>query len=206
MGFPGRPVHVVPNGVDVAARPPAETPGTGFLYAGRLSDEKGVGTLVRAVADRPELSLSIAGDGPLAGALRVEAEERAPGRVRFLGHLGAAELESAMRGARAVVLPSEWYENAPMTALEAAASGVPVIGARIGGIPEIVRSGTTGLLFEPGDATGLAAAMARLEADPDEAVRLGRAARGMAEREYGLDRQVETMLGILEEVASSASR
>ena len=206
LGFRGGPVRVVPNGVEASRFEPATVPGERFLYAGRLSREKGIATLLAAVARQPAVRLDVAGDGPEAAAARASAESTAPGRVRFLGHLEPRELGERMRAARAVVVPSEWYENAPMAVLEAAACGVPVVGARIGGIPELVRDADTGLLHRPGDADDLGEKLARLAREPETAARLGRSARRLVEDELSLDRQIRTMLGILGEVVPSASR
>jgi glycosyltransferase involved in cell wall biosynthesis len=206
FGMSAERVSFVPNGLDPEAFRAADRPGDGFLYVGRLSREKGLGTLVAAVASRPDLRLTIAGDGPEEHRVRRDAERLAPGRVDFPGYLERRDLFDRIRGARAVVLPSEWYENAPIAALEACASGVPVVGARIGGIPEIVRDGETGLLFDSGDAEGLAEGLSRLQRDPELAHRMGRRGREVLEGEYSLAGQIRSMLSILEEVASSASR
>jgi glycosyltransferase involved in cell wall biosynthesis len=205
MGF--RPeVRVVANGLDVGASPVAAAAGEGFLYAGRLSREKGIATLVDAVGRAGGVRLEIAGDGPERASLARHAERVAAGRVTFLGALPRERLLERVRAARAVVLPSEWYENAPMAALEALASAVPVVASAIGGLPEIVRDGETGLLFPPGSAAELAARLERLERDAALARRLGEGGRRLVEREHRLEDQVARMLDILSEVASSASR
>jgi glycosyltransferase involved in cell wall biosynthesis len=205
MGFRGE-MRVVPNGVDAAAIPVAEAPGSDFLYVGRLSREKGVATLLAAVGRTEGIRLAIAGAGPEEAVLRARADELAPRRVTFLGALPRDELLAHVRGARAVVLPSECYENAPMAALEALASGVPVIGAAVGGVPEIVRDGETGLSFPAGSASDLASRLAMLRDDADLARRLGQGGRRVVEREYRLSDQVERMLALLEEVSPRASR
>ncbi len=204
MGFRGR-LEVVPNGLDVDAIPAATRPGEGFLYAGRLAHEKGVATLVEAALADPALGVTIAGDGPDADALR-RAAARAPDRVRFCGALPRAELLARLRSARAVVMPSLWHENAPLAALEAAASAVPVIASRRGGLPEIVRDGENGILVPPGDPEALAKAMRSLQDSPDLAARLGRRGRAIAAGEYRVSDQVARMLELLAEVASSGSR
>jgi glycosyltransferase involved in cell wall biosynthesis len=168
--------------------------------------EKGVGSLLRAVASAESLRLTVAGTGPEEPLLRELAGRIAPGRIDFAGHLDRAVLLEAVRASRAVVLPSEWYENAPLSALEAMASGVPVVAADLGGLPEIVRDGETGVTFPSGDVTALAAALTRLDASPEEARRLGVRGREVVEEEYSLDRQAETMLSIFREVMPSASR
>jgi glycosyltransferase involved in cell wall biosynthesis len=184
----------------------AETPGRGFLYSGRLSREKGLATLIEAIGRREDLRLTVVGSGPEEERSRRLAEERAPGRVSFAGRIDREDLLSRVRGARALLMPSEWYENAPMSALEALASGVPVIATATGGLPELVRDGETGLLVPPGDPEALAQAMGRLQGDDGLAIGLGRAARSLVEAEYTLAGQIGSMLSILEEVRSCASR
>jgi glycosyltransferase involved in cell wall biosynthesis len=174
------------------------------VYAGRLSGEKGLRTAITS-AGAAGVALEIVGDGPEAPTLhRLVGETGA--NVTFTGRLPRGNVLERIRAARAVVLPSEWYENAPIAALEALASGVPVIGAQIGGIPEIVRHGETGLLFPPGDASALANGLRQLESDPELAFRLGRTGRDVVRREFSLDDQVDRMLEILAEVAPFASR
>lgn len=199
-------IRVVVNGVDPEAFAPARGAGEGFVYVGRLSREKGLGTLLDAVERSPGLRLTVLGSGPQEEALRTQAALKAPGQVEFLGYRPRSELLERVRSARAVILPSEWYENAPLSALEALASSVPVVAARIGGLPELVRDGQTGLLFEPGSVAGLRECLERLIRDPALAVELGRGGRRMIETEYTLAGQVESMLELLGEVAPSTSR
>ena len=142
---------------------------------GRLAPEKGVDTLIQA-AIRLGVRLKIAGAGPAENELHRLAGE-ATG-VEFLGHCAGEKLWRLVREARAIVVPSKWYENAPLSILEAYASGKPVMGASIGGISEMVRVGETGLLFETGDVDGLAEAMHKLASLPDDQLaEMGRAAR-----------------------------
>jgi glycosyltransferase involved in cell wall biosynthesis len=104
--------------------------------------------------------------------------------VEFPGYLSGDGLHEAIRRARAVVLPSEWYENAPMSVLEAYARGIPVIGANVGGIPELVTE-QTGTVFRSGDVEALAAALRRFADLPDAAITdMGRAARALVEKEF----------------------
>lgn len=125
-----------------------------FCYAGRLSPEKGIDTLLHTVAEAPlhGLTLKVAGDGPMARQLherygRCEA-------IEFLGQLDVAGINTLLSEASFCVVPSEWYENNPLSVIESLSAGTPVAGAAIGGIPELIGDGD-GILFEPGDAESL---------------------------------------------------
>lgn len=157
----GRLVHI-PNFVDLE-KPRAEDTdeSDAYVYVGRLSQEKGVATLIRAAA-AAGVRLVIAGTGPDESKLRALAEETG-GDVSFAGYLTGADLERLVSSSRAVVLPSECYENAPMSILEAYAARRPVVGARIGGIPELVRPGETGLLAASGDVEDLAERLVEMD-------------------------------------------
>ena len=166
----------IPNYVDASRFAPAYEVGDYFLYFGRLAPEKGVATLMRA-AKVAGVKLKIAGTGPIEAELHALQAELA-GDIEFLGYRSGAELHALIREARAVVLPSEWYENAPMSVLESFALGTPVVGARIGGIPEMVVEGETGWTFESRNIDDLAALLSRLVTMPAEHIaQAGRAAR-----------------------------
>ncbi|MFK4824382.1 glycosyltransferase [Paenochrobactrum sp. BZR 588] len=159
-GWPEDKLTYIPNFVDVGlARAPSQR-GDYFLYAGRLSEEKGLVTLIEAIAQAKQ-KLLIAGSGPLEQSLK-QFVAKLGADVEFLGHLQADHLHRTINGATALVLPSQWYENAPMSILEGYILGVPVIGSRIGGIPELVREGVTGLLAEAGNVQDLAEKIAQM--------------------------------------------
>ncbi|MDR1356739.1 MAG: glycosyltransferase [Tannerellaceae bacterium] len=120
------------------------------LYIGRISEEKGIPTLVEAVKGSG-IQLRVAGTGPLLESLR----RQSPPNVEFTGHKSGDELYDYIRRARFVVVPSECYENNPMSVIEAMTLGTPVIGSRIGGIPELIEDGLNGYLFEPGSPRDL---------------------------------------------------
>lgn len=122
-----------------------------FCYIGRLSEEKGVETMLKA-ASEADVKLKIAGDGPLMPQLTSRYASY-PG-IEFLGHLDAEGVMELLSNARAAIVPSEWYENNPLSVIEALCSGTPVIGANIGGIPELI-SDADGILFSPGNAEEL---------------------------------------------------
>ena len=192
-GFAPERLVYLPNPVDTASVTPAIGEGSHALYAGRLSHEKGLRTLLEAMQGL-EIPLRIVGDGPLRAALEAEAERRGlGGRVTFAGYRSGADLSEEYRQAAFLVLPSEWFENAPMAVLEAFAHGKPVVGADIGGIPELVEPGRTGLLFPPGDAGALRRTMEDLWANRPSWGDLGSAARRRAETDFAPEHHVRAL-------------
>ncbi|OYY94942.1 MAG: glycosyl transferase [Hydrogenophilales bacterium 28-61-23] len=194
-GWPERQLAYIPNYVVADAYVPQYEPGDYFFYFGRLALEKGVATLIRAAA-QAGVKLRIAGTGPEGEMLKALAAE-VGGDIEFLGFVSGEPLWKLVREARAMVLPSEWYENAPMSALEAYASGKPVIGARIGGIPEMVREGEIGALFESGNVEELTGLLARFAAMPDEQIStMGQAARAYVAATFTAERYLREMLSL----------
>lgn len=176
------PIVHLPNTVDVDSYEPCYTPENYFVYAGRLSEIKGVGTLLEAMQAVPQSRLYIAGQGEIEADLRTFADEHNITNVTFLGHLQAGELIPLVQRAAFAIVPSEWYENYSMAVIESLACGTAVIGARIGGIAEQVRDGWNGLLFEPGNARDLAEKIRCLLAHPERAVEMGRNGRAQVEQ------------------------
>ena len=121
----------------------------------------------------------VAGDGPE----RARLQEGSPRRVTFLGQVGGDEVRTLLSSARALLVPSTWYEGQPRVILEAFSAGVPVLASRIGGLPELVEDGVNGLLVEVDDVGGWQDAMERA-ADDDESVRLGEGAFATWQRSY----------------------
>lgn len=124
-----------------------------YLYFGRLSEEKGVDTLIKAFKQTPQFILKIVGNGPLRNKLEMLAE--GADNIQFLGYKTGDELSALINGCRFVVIPSRCYENNPMTIVESYGMGRPVIGSRIGGIPEIIEEGITGFTFEMNNSMDL---------------------------------------------------
>ena len=131
-----------------------------LLYFGRIETLKGLPTLLAAVAGT-EHRLLIAGDGSWTPQL-VDRIRKTP-NINYLGFKAGPDLATLIGRAKAVVVPSEWYENCPMSVLEAKAVGRPVVAARIGGIPELVRDDIDGFLFQPGDPDDLRNCLRRID-------------------------------------------
>lgn len=202
-GWAPEKVHYIPNFVSLP--PPAEPGAYGdfILYFGRLAPEKGLATLIRASA-QSKVPVVLAGSGPDADMLQALATElKAP--VTFLGFLSGQDLWDVVTRCRAVVLPSEWYENAPISVLEAFARYRPVIGARIGGIPELIEPGVSGWHFPAGNAEALAATLTAVRATPDaELAELGRNARAFVEAEFSEELYYTRMCALYAKISSRA--
>lgn len=183
-GFPGERIAVKPNFVEPDPGP-REAPGSFALFAGRLTAEKGVETLLdawkRLGPDRP---LRVAGEGPLRDRLEQRVTDEGIANVSFLGSLSQPEMMRTLRGARVLVFPSQWYEGMPMSILEAFACGVPAVASNLGGMQEMIEDGRNGLLFAPTDAAELASRIEWIFTHPSEAAGLGRAARSDYETRY----------------------
>jgi glycosyltransferase involved in cell wall biosynthesis len=190
-GWHETPVRVLPNAAEPAQ---ASRLGDDFLYAGRLSLEKGVQTLLDA-AESASARVVIAGDGPLRAPLEDAATAR---RVpaQFAGRVESEEVRRLISACRAVVVPSICVENAPLVILEAMAAARPVIASRVGGIPEQVRDGVDGLLVPPGDAVSLAAAMRRLKSDPRLAQMMGEAGCARASKSFSPESHLRGLVEI----------
>ena len=178
-GLPADKIQVVPNFLEPDPGM-AGDPRSGFLYVGRLSEDKGVPTLLRAAALAPG-SVRVAGRGPLSALVDAAA---GTGDVEALGRLDKSAVFDELRRAIAMVLPSVWYEGLPVAVLEAYATGTPVIASGIGSLAEIVEDGVTGLLVSPGDAEDLADRMRWAGDHRSEMRRMGLSARKAYETRY----------------------
>jgi len=206
-GLPGERICVKPNFVEPDPGPRAGS-GRHALFAGRLTEEKGLHTLLDAWRRLgPELPLRVAGDGPLREALARRIESERIAGVTLLGSLPRDALLEELRGARVLVFPSEWYEGMPMAIVEAFACGVPCVAARLGGMREMIEDGVNGLLFAPGDPDELAAKLRWAFEHEAELAAIGRAARAEYEARYTAATNCARLLEIYRQaIEHSASR
>jgi len=196
FGWDGDRFEHIPNFAPDDDMPGVRAPVPGRItYIGRLDPLKGIAVAIEAVGRTPDVTLEVAGEGPLEAELRVLADAVAPGRVRFHGRVGPTELVALRDSSIAVVVPSKWNENSPLTVIEALRRGCPVIGSDAAGIAELVNDGDNGLLFAPGDVGALADALDRLVSDPALQERLvhGALATGTT---LGVDLYVSRLLGL----------
>ncbi|QKE85801.1 glycosyltransferase [Arthrobacter sp. NEB 688] len=194
---------------DVAPVPPAPAaPGdpARFVFAGRLSPEKGVDTLVEALGATPTgVELDVAGDGPSRAILEELAARVAPGRVHFHGRLDKAAVAGLVARSRAMVVPSRWYENQPMTILESFAASTPVVATALGGMPELVHDGVEGRVVPPNDPAALARVLGELAADPEETRAMGTRARGRFDAEFTGEVHLAGLAAVYDEARRAAA-
>lgn len=156
-----RPYLIAHNAIDTLPESAiSKTMGNYYLYFGRLSPEKGLITLINAFNSLPHLQLKIVGEGPQTEELKKIANRN----IEFCGYQSGDTLRATIRDCKAIIVPSECYENNPMTIIEASMAGIPAIGARIGGIPEIIVEGKTGYIFTSKSVSELTEAVTKLEA------------------------------------------
>lgn len=200
-GIPEKKLEYIPNFLNTENFEPLYKAGDYILYAGRLSKEKGIMTLLKAMKNL-DIKLKIVGDGPLRQDCEKFVRENNIINVEFLGYKTGDELKNLYRNSAFLVMPSEWYENAPMTILEAFAYGKPVIGSKIGGIPEMVIDGETGVLFEEKNWVSLQEKIRELIHSPTLIERMGRNGRNKVEKEHSSESHYEKLINLYKRALS----
>jgi glycosyltransferase involved in cell wall biosynthesis len=204
VGHPGQ-YRVVLNGIDLKpfAHEPCPRPGR-VVFVGRLQSQKRADLAIRALAivrrTRPEATLDVVGDGPLRSELEGLVErEGLRESVRLLGK--RQDLPELLAGSACMLLTSD-YEGCPLSVLEAMAAGVPVVATAVGGVPELLVDGETGILVEPGSPGAIATALEAILASPARARCLGAAGRERARGLFSRERMVRETEALYEEVAA----
>jgi glycosyltransferase involved in cell wall biosynthesis len=204
-GVPDSKLFVRPN--FVYAPPLSAGPGDSgdyAIYMGRLSPEKGCWTLIHAFEQMPQVALKILGTGPLEQELKDYVHQNGIGNIQFLGFKSGDEKWQLLRNSFCLVVPSEWYENFPVTVLEAFMAARPVVAARMGGLPYIVEDGKSGLLFEAGKVGELVQKIQHLVDHPADAVRMGACGRRLSETKYGPDQGYSNLMKVFSQVQATA--
>lgn len=205
MGFKNR-IDYLPNFVNFENfEPRSNWEEKSIVYFGRLSKEKGLFTLVKAIKQIPDITLKIIGEGPIEEILKAKVRAERIQNIEFLGYQNSENLKDEIRRSMFVVLPSECYENNPRSIIESFALGKPVIGSRIGGIPELIKDACTGVVFEPGDLNDLISKIEYLRDNPDKILNYGRNARTFVEKELNPERYYQKLINIYEEAFRNKS-
>jgi len=196
FGYCPKKIIYLPNTINLADFQPSNESGKYVLYFGRLAYEKGLYTLLNAMSQLPNTQLIVAGEGPIEADLIEYAQKEALENVEFVGYQSGKRLHDLIRNAAFVIVPSQWYENAPFACIESMALSRPVIGADIGGIPELVLDGETGLLFKTGNVSDLADKMSYLSARPSLQIELGKNARSRVETTFNSENYYQSIMEI----------
>ncbi|MCR4439435.1 MAG: glycosyltransferase family 4 protein [bacterium] len=202
-GFPPDKVIWLPYTIPIDEYVPSYQAGSYFTYVGRLSREKGVELLVEAMEDIPEAELYVCGTGRLEEPLKRFVAARGLRNVRFLGHLASEQLRAVMRGSMFTVVPSIVYDNSPLAVYESFALGKPVVGAHIGGIPELIEPGQDGVLFEPNNRGDMVRAIRALLAERSKLEAMGRKARAKAERWFAPEEHLRRLMVVYRQVGGA---
>jgi len=196
MGLHGE-VAYLPNCVDLSGFTPCYGGHENSIaYVGRLSHEKGLETLIDAVKDIVGVRLTIVGDGPLKEHLEQKVKKENIDNVELLGYRTGQALHDEIKRVMFLVIPSECYENNPRTVIEAFALGKPVVGARIGGIPELVMDGVTGYTYEPGNVLDLRKQIEMGRGNQESLMEMGKNARKYVEENLNAARHYQELMRI----------
>ncbi len=171
------------------------------LYFGRITEEKGVETAIKAYEKLPGYELKIMGDDTTEEAKKLKAyvEQRKIKNVEFLGFKSGVELEKVIKGARFTLIPSIWYDNLPNTALESFQYSKPVIASNIGSLPELVVDGVNGFLFEAGNDKMLVEAIKKFDAD-ESVVNMGAESRKRLETRFAPQTHYDALMKVFDKV------
>jgi len=201
-GLPAEKIHVKPN---FLLDDPAPRCGTAdyALFVGRLAAEKGVLEMLSAWQQLPHIPLFVAGDGPMRERVQHLLRQPSTAHIKLLGQVSADDVTAQMKNARFLVFPSRWYEPFPMTLLQAAACGLPAVAACIGGVPEVVVEGKTGLLFDPHNLEGLVAKADWAWCHPVEMAAMGSAARRLYQQKYTAESNYELLMNVYQAALSN---
>jgi len=202
-GFPAQRIEVLPHFQALPGKEDITIDEGYLLYFGRLSPEKGVYELLRAMARLPHIPVVIAGDGPDRPRLESLARELNLNQVLFAGMVQGEKLQKLIAGCSFSVFPSHAYETLGKSILESYAWGRPVIASDLGSRRELVQHGVTGLLYPDGDREQLAHSIAFLFDRPELIQKMGAAARTRVQANHDPDQHMEKLLGLYSRLTSA---
>lgn len=196
-GYSEDKISILPNGINLDALPePTEKQGF-ILYVGRLTIDKGVGSIIKAAAKMPQVEFKIVGDGPDRELFEAQAEGLK--NVTFLGFKNREEVDMLISQCSGVIVSSLLYENCPMSVLETMSQGKAVIASEIGGIPEIVNHGRNGFLYRNEDINSLCEAIETVVSGGQLVDSIEKSARADIERRYSETAHLNGLISIYKE-------
>jgi glycosyltransferase involved in cell wall biosynthesis len=200
-GIEEKRLFIKPNYLDITNIEPSVGTGNHIIFLGRLSQEKGLWTLIKAFEKIKDLQLKIVGTGPLEHPLRKYIKENSINNISIEGFKEGDEKNNLIKNALFMVFPSEWYEHFPIVLLEAFAFGKPVIASDIGNMPLIVENEKSGLHFRAGDIDDLIEKIRILSQNNSEITRMGEFARKKIETYYTPEINYKILKSIFQKVA-----
>ncbi len=204
-GYADKPVLVQPYTLDIREYKPSFAPSDYFVFMGRLTHEKGVHFLLDAMQQIKGASLYIIGTGPIENELQRRIASENLTHVKMPGYKSGDELKRLVAGSKFTVVPSEWHDNSPLVIYESLSLGKPVIGSRMGGIPELIQEDIDGFVFERGDISGFVNMVNSLIHDQEKLVYMGKKAREKAENNFGFDAHYKKICELYELTRSVTS-
>ena len=170
-----------------------------FLYIGRLSKEKGISTLLEAFKNLPNKKLLVAGDGPEKSILMGHDN------INCIGHVGKEQIIELLLKAKAIIIPSIWYENFPKIVVEAMAYGAPIIASNIGSLATIIEDNFNGLLFDPNNAESLTKKISFIEENENARLKIGKNALDTYEKLYSKQKNYSMLIDIYSDSIQKSS-
>lgn len=202
LGVPEEKIRVLLNFMDADRFTPRTHASSKarFLYFGRIEESKGVLDIIQAASALPQYDFLFAGTGSASGMLEKEVKKLGIRNVQILGFVGGDALHDLVRSCTATILVPFVYENCPMSVLESFALGVPVIGSRMGGIPELVSNAENGIIVTPGDKSELVSAIRYLGESADTSFRFGENGRRKVETVFSGETHFWKMMDLYAEL------
>jgi glycosyltransferase involved in cell wall biosynthesis len=195
-GFPGEKIQVKSHFINTDELTPAEGFDDYSVFMGRSAKEKGIFFLLDVFKELPDLKLKIIGSGPCHQELKDLVEQNNLVNVEISGFEGTEKRFQILKRAMFMIFPSNWYENFPFTLIESLSLGIPVIASRIGGIPEVIKDGVNGLLFQSGNTAQLKEKISILVGDREKLLQMRIKAREIAEKNYSQEQGYKALLEI----------
>ena len=199
-GLPKEKIFYLPNYINIPDFTPKRQKEKYVLFLGMLSDKNGSYNLTCAMRSLPEIKLKIAGVGPQRSLIENYIRENNMKNVELLGFLTGERLQEVTANCTFLAFPNNCYHNCPMSILEAFSYGKPVIGARLGSVPECIEDGKNGLLFQPGNVEDLARKIRYLYERPKLVRMLGQDGLEKVKRNYSKENHYERLLGLYQDL------
>ncbi|MDH5570631.1 MAG: glycosyltransferase family 4 protein [Gammaproteobacteria bacterium] len=205
FGFPAEQIAYIPNFIDIENFPYSTVDKGYAIYFGRLSEEKGLETLLSAAQLCPDIPLVIVGSGPLEKELHDYTITNNISNVEFVGYKSGKDLTDLLSNASFSILPSRVYENCPMAVLESLAIGKPVIGADIGGIPELISEDKDGYIYKNDDVQALVEKMNLLWNSPEKRLEMGKFGREKIARDFTKEKHYEALMSVYDDLTTAGA-